>query len=289
MVNNTKENLRRVSVKVVENAIYEGIVNITHKLPEDIKKALKDSYEHENHPRAKYILNQLINNYDKALRERIPLCQDTGSIILFIEIGQDVYFTDGYILSAINKAIARATSDKYLRSSIVQDPLNRKNNHDNTPGVIHIEYARGNRVKLYIMAKGAGAENVSILKMLPLKFASKEKIKEYIIKWVIENAAKACPPVIIGVGLGGTFDYAPVLAKKALLRKIGSKNKNIFYAKLEKDLLTEINKSNIGPQGIGGKTTALGVFIETHPCHIASLPIAINISCNSSRVTKIVI
>lgn len=289
MVNSTKENLRRVSVKVVENAIYEGIVNITHKLPEDIKKALKDAYEGENNPKAKYVLNQLITNYDIALRERIPLCQDTGSIILFIEVGQDVYFTDGYILSAINKAVSRATTDKYLRSSIVNDPINRKNNNDNTPAVIHIEYARGNRVKLYIMAKGAGAENVSTAKMLPLNHADKNKIKDYVIQWIKEHAAKACPPVIVGIGIGGTYDYCPVLAKKALLRKIGSKNKNSFYEKLEKELLAEINKLNIGPQGIGGKTTALGVFIETHPCHIASLPIAINITCNSSRITKIVI
>ncbi|MBU1077866.1 MAG: fumarate hydratase [Spirochaetes bacterium] len=289
MVNSTKENLRRVSVKVVENAIYEGIVNITHKLPEDIKKALKDSYESEVNPKAKYILNQLISNYDIALKERIPLCQDTGSIILFIEVGQDVYFTDGYILSGINKAIARATTDKYLRSSIVHDPITRKNNHDNTPAVIHIEYARGNRVKLYIMAKGAGAENVSVSRMLPLSYASKDKIKDFILKWVTEHAAKACPPVIVGIGIGGTYDYCPVLAKKALLRKIGSKNKNSYYDKLEKELLSEINKSNIGPQGIGGKTTSLGVFIESHPCHIASLPVSINITCNSSRITKIVI
>ncbi len=289
MVNNTKENLRRVSVKVVENAIYEGIVNITHKLPEDIKKALKDSYESENNPKAKYVLNQLITNYDIALRERVPLCQDTGSIVLFMEVGQDVYFTDGYILSGINKAVARATGDKYLRSSIVQDPLTRKNNHDNTPAIIHIEYARGNRVKLYIMAKGGGAENVSVSKMLPLSYASKDKIKDFVIDWIKKNAAKACPPIVVGIGIGGTYDYCPVLAKKALLRKIGSKHKNPFYEKLEKELLSEVNKLNIGPQGIGGKTTALGIFIESQPCHIASLPFAININCNSSRITKIVI
>lgn len=289
MIYGSKENLRHVSVKVLENAIHEGIINITHKLPEDIKKALKDSYEKETAPLAKYILNQLINNHEIAFKERIPLCQDTGSLILFIEVGQDVYFTDGYILSAVNKAISRATSDRYLRSSMVNDAINRKNKADNNPAIIHIEYTRGNRVKLYIMAKGGGSENISISRMLPLSYGSREKIKEFIISWVKENAAKACPPVTVGIGMGGTFDYVSLLAKKALLRKIGSRNKNNFCDKLEKELLTEINKLNIGPQGIGGKTTAFAVFIESQPCHIASLPLAININCNSARVTKIVI
>lgn len=289
MMNGSKDNLRRVSVKVLENSIYEGIINITHKLPEDIKKAFKESYEKEPNPLGKYVLGQLITNHEIALRERIPLCQDTGTILLFIEIGQDVYFTDGYILSAINKAISAATVDKYLRSSMVCDPIIRQTKTDNNPAVIHMEYTRGNRVKLYIIAKGAGAENISMSKMLPLNYASKDKFTELIINWVKKNAAKACPPITVGIGIGGTFDYVPVMAKKALLRKIGSRNKNSYYGKLEKELLTIINKSNIGPQGIGGKTTAFAVFIEAQPCHIASLPFAINISCNSTRVTKIVI
>jgi fumarate hydratase subunit alpha len=289
MVNSSKENFRRVSVKVIENAIYEGIVNISHKLPEDIKKALKDDYVKETDQRGKYILNQLIKNYEIAYKERIPLCQDTGSIELFLEIGQDVYLTDGYILSAVNKAISRATLDKYLRNSLVQDPISRKPNADNTPSVIHIEYARGNRVKLYIMSKGGGAENMSMAKMLPLKFADKDKLKEIIIDWVKKNAAKACPPIIVGIGLGGTFDYVSVLAKKALLRKIGSRNKTEFYNKFEKELYAEINKLNIGPMGLGGRTTSLAVFIEHYPTHITSLPLAINLDCHSHRVIKIVI
>lgn len=288
-MNSSKENLRRVSVKVVENAIFEGIVNITHKLPEDIKKALKDAYERETSAIAKYVLSQLIENHEIAYKERVPLCQDTGTIILFMEVGQDVYFTDGYIVSAINKAVGRATTDKYLRNSIVEDPVIRKNKQDNPPAVIYIEYARGNRVKLHIMAKGAGAENISICRMLPLNYGDKYMIEEFVVDWVKEHAAKACPPVIVGVGIGSTFDYVPVMAKKALLRKIGSKNKNTFYYSMEKEILGEINKSGIGPQGVGGKTTAMGVFIEAQPCHMASLPIAINISCNSSRITKIVI
>ena len=288
-MNSSKENLRRVSVKVVENAIYEGIVNITHKLPEDIKKALKDAYEKETSPLAKYVLNQLIENHEIAYKERVPLCQDTGTIILFMEVGQDVYFTDGYILSAINKAVSGATTDKWLRSSIINDPVVRKNKQESPSAIIHIEYARGNRVKLHIMAKGAGAENISTSKMLPLSYAEKDKIKEFVISWVKKNASKACPPIVVGIGIGNTFDYVPVMAKRALLRKIGSKNKNTFYNTLEKEMLAEINKSDIGPMGIGGKTTAMGVFIESGPCHIASLPIAININCNYVRITKIVI
>lgn len=289
MVNSAKENFRRVSVKVIENAIYEGIVNISHKLPEDIKKGLKDSYTKESDPKGKYILNQLVKNYEIAQKERIPLCQDTGSIELFLEIGQDVYLTDGYILSAVNKAIARATCDKYLRNSLVNDPITRRPNSDNTPAIIHIEYARGNRVKLYIMSKGGGAENMSMAKMLPLSMANKESIQKLILDWIKENGAKACPPLIVGIGIGGTFDYVPVLAKKALLRKIGSRNKTELYNKMEKELLAEINKLEIGPMGLGGKTSALAVFIEHHPTHITSMPLAINLDCHSHRVIKIVI
>ncbi|MDD5067447.1 MAG: fumarate hydratase [bacterium] len=289
MVNSSKENLRKVSVKVIENAIYEGIVNITHKLPEDIKKALKDSYSTETDSTGKYIINQLIKNYEIAAKERVPLCQDTGSITIFIEIGQDVYLSDGYILSAVNKAVSWATADKYLRCSVVDDPITRKNNNDNTPAVIYTEYARGDRVKLYIMAKGGGSENASTSAMLPLKYADKDKLKEYIISWVKQNAAKSCPPLVVGIGLGGTFDYVSVLAKKALLRKIDSRNKSSFYNKFEKELLADINKLNIGPMGLGGKTTALAVYIEQHPTHITSLPIAINLDCHSHRVIKIVI
>lgn len=288
-MNSSKETLRKVSVKVIENAIYEGIVNITHKLPEDIKKALKDSYSSETDSTAKYILNQLIKNYEIAAKERIPLCQDTGSITIFMEIGQDVYLSDGYILSAVNKAVSWATADKYLRPSIVDDPLNRKNNNDNTPAVIYTEYARGDRVKLYIMAKGGGSENASTAAMLPLTMADREKIKAYIVEWVKKNAARACPPVVIGIGLGGTFDYVSVLAKKALLRKIDSRNKSGLYNKFEKELLDSINKLDIGPMGLGGRTTALAVYIEQHPTHLTSLPIAINMDCHSHRVIKIVI
>ncbi len=288
-MNSTKENLRKVSVKVIENSIFEGIVNIKHKLPEDIKKALKDAYSNETDSTAKHIINQIIKNYDIAGRERIPLCQDTGSITIFIEIGQDVYLADGYILSAVNKAISWATADKHLRSSMVDDPISRKNNNDNTPAVIYTEYARGDRVKLYIMAKGGGAENASVSQMLPLKYADKDKIKQYVLDWVKKHAAKACPPLIVGIGLGGTFDYVSVLAKKALLRKIDSRNKSNFYNRFEQELLTDINKLGIGPMGMGGKTTALAVYIEQHPTHLTSLPIAINLDCHAHRVIKIVI
>ncbi len=281
--------MRAVSVKVIENAIYEGIVNITHKLSEDAKKALKKAYDSESSSLGKYVLNQIVKNYEVAQSERVPLCQDTGSIIIFMEIGQDVHFTDGFIHSAISKAISRASSDGYLRNSIVEDPLNRKNSGDNTPGFIHFEIARGERVKIHIMEKGAGAENVSMVKMLTPDKANKEAIKKEVLSWIKEKAAMACPPIVVGIGLGGTLDYAPLLAKKALLRKIGSKNKNEFYYKFEKELLASINKLGIGPQGVGGKITALDVFIEHTATHIASLPLAININCHSTRVIKIVI
>ena len=281
--------MRNVSVKVVENAIYEGIVNVTHKLSEDAKKALKLTRDKETNPLGKFVLNQIVENYEIAQKERIPLCQDTGSIILFLEIGQDVHFTEGFIHSSITKAISRASSDGYLRSSIVSDPLMRKNTGDNTPGFVHFELVRGDRVKIHIMEKGAGAENASMVKMLTPDMADKNVIKDIVVNWVKENAARACPPVIVGIGLGGTMDVAALLAKHALVRKIGSRNKNEFYGKLEEEILQSINKLGIGPQAVGGKVTALGVFIESKPTHIASLPIAVNLNCHSTRVVKIVI
>ncbi len=281
--------MRNVSVKVVENSIYEGIVNVTHKLSEDAKKALKGLKDKETNPLGKFVLNQIVENYEIAQRERIPLCQDTGSIVLFLEIGQDVHFTEGFIHSSINKAIAKASADGYLRSSIVGDPLVRKNTGDNTPGFVHFELVRGDRVKIHIMEKGAGAENVSMVQMLTPDKANKEDVKNVIVDWVKESAAKACPPIVVGVGLGGTMDVAAFLAKHALVRKIGSRNKNEFYNKFEMEILHSINKLGIGPQAVGGRTTALGVFIEAMPTHIASLPVAVNLNCHSTRVVKIVI
>ncbi|MBN1898826.1 MAG: fumarate hydratase [Spirochaetes bacterium] len=280
--------MRAVSTKVVENAIYEALISATYKIPEDIKKALKSAHDKENTPLAKHILNEIIKNYELALQERAPLCQDTGTILLFIEMGQDILFSDGFLLSSLNRAISRTTLEGYLRASTVNDPLRRNNNNTNTPPIIHLEMVRGDRVKIYIMLKGAGAENVSCLKMLSPSMEI-EFIKEEIVQWIKENAAKACPPVVVGIGLGGNYESAPILAKKALLRKIGSSNKNDFYARMEKDLLNSINKLGIGPMGVGGKTTALSVQVETYPTHIASLPLAINLNCHSTRISKIVI
>lgn len=280
--------MRTVSTKVIENAVYESLITATYKLPEDIKKALKRAYEKETSQLAKYVLSQIIKNYEIAQAEKLSLCQDTGRITIFVEMGQDVIFSDGFLLSSLNKAISRATTEGYLRNSTFTNPLQQHNTPVNIPPILHIEIVRGDRVKIYIMLKGGGSENVSMLKMLPPS-ADREIVKQQVLNWVKANVAKACPPVVVGIGIGGSYEYSAILAKKALLRKLGASNKNEFYAKMEKEILDEINKTGIGPMGVGGKSTALAVHIETAPTHIASLPLAVAFNCHSARLSKIVI
>ncbi len=280
--------MRRVSSKVIENTIYEALITATYKLPEDMKKVLKKAYEKETSPIGKIVLNQIVKNYELALSEKIPLCQDTGQIVLFVEMGQEVIFSEGFLLSAFNKAVTSVTSNGYMRASSLSDPLKRGHGVTNIPPIIHIDIVRGDRVKIYAMLKGAGAENTSTVMMLSPD-ADAEVIQKKVIDWVVKNASKACPPVIVGVGIGGDFEYSAIMSKKALIRKIGSNNKNELYAKMEKDILKEVNNSGIGPMGLGGDTTALAVNIEYSATHIASLPVAINLNCHSSRIVKIVI
>jgi len=280
--------MRGINTKILEDAIYESVISATYKLSEDLRIALKKAIDDETSESAKYILNQIVKNYEIAMEEKIPLCQDTGRIIIFIEMGQETYFSEGFLLSSLNRAISRATADGYLRKSSIDIPFSNNYKVDNVPPIIHIEIVRGDRVKIYIMLKGAGAENVSFFKIYTPTNTLYE-VKNDILEWIKNNAAKACPPVIVGIGIGGDFEYAPLLAKKALLRKLNSNNKIEVFAEMEKELLEKINETGIGPMGIGGKTTALAVHIETAPTHIASIPVAVNLSCHSLRFAKIVV
>lgn len=251
-------------------------------LGNDCVSALNTALESEKSSLAKEILNQMIENLKTAGEEDLPICQDTGIAVVFAEIGQDAEITGGSITDAINEGVRQGYKEGYLRKSIVKDPLRRQNTGDNTPAVIHYDIVPGDRLRITVVPKGAGSENMSQLKMFT-PHVGIDKIEEFVINTVKAAGPNPCPPVIVGVGIGGTFEKSAILSKKALLRPIGSRNKNLFYADLEKGLLDKINALGIGPMGIGGSTTCLGVFIETYPCHIASLPVSVNIQCWVAR------
>ena len=273
--------MRVIEAKNVTDTVKQMCIKAAHNLPSDILLAIKKTQKQER-GLAKQITTLMLKNAQIAQKELYPLCQDTGTAVLFIEIGNEV-FIKGNLTQAINLGIKKGYREGYLRKSIVKDPLfKRKNTDDNTPPVIHYSFKKGNKIKISLLLKGAGSENKSVLKMFAPS-ASVRDIKDFIVNSVKNAGASACPPFVIGIGIGGNFENCATLAKKALLRKIGSVNKNTDYSSLEKDLLKEINKTKIGPQGLGGKISALGDFIEQEPCHTASLPVAINISCHSSR------
>lgn len=249
---------------------------------DDIINAFKNGLKIEESPTGKDILNQLIENAEIARKEMIPACQDTGFAVVFLEVGSGVKITGGELFDAINAGVSKGYKEGFLRKSIVSDPLRRKNTGDNTPAVIHTEIVPGDNLKITVAPKGGGSENMSEVKMLT-PAAGAEGIKNFVVDRVLRSKANPCPPVLVGVGIGGTFEKVAYLAKKALLRDIGSVHADPFYAEMEKDLLERINKTGIGPQGFGGRVTALAVFIETYPCHIASLPAAVNINCHAAR------
>jgi fumarate hydratase subunit alpha len=251
-------------------------------LPADVLSCLKTALRRETGSRAKNVIRQIIENAEIARKEKISICQDTGTAIVFVEIGQSVRITGGLLDDAVNQGVRRAYRDGYFRNSIVSDPLDRKNTGDNTPAVIHTEIVPGDKLKISVIAKGGGSENMSALKIFPPS-AGIEDIKQFVVDTVKNAGANACPPLVIGIGIGGTFDTVGLLAKKALLRALSSGHHVKKYAKIEKDLLAAINKTGIGPMALGGKTTALAVLIEAAPTHITSLPVAVNLQCHAVR------
>ena len=281
--------MRMLPFHQVVDCVKELYIECAHKLPGDVQAALAAKAETETNPRAKHILAQLVENARIAKQDLIPLCQDTGLPVAFIELGSEIVITasaqdkHATVEDAVQQGIALATVQGFLRSSVVAEPLNhRKNSGTNTPAVVHTTVVAGDKLKITLMAKGGGCENKSVFKMFnPTE--TKETIARWIVGVVRDAGADACPPFIVGTGLGGNLEQACLLAKKSLLRTIGSKNPDPFYAQMEENLLTAVNATGLGPAGLGGQTTALAVFIETAACHIASLPVAVNIECHSHR------
>jgi len=251
-------------------------------LPPDVCRALEKAVESEGNPTASSVLELLLENADIARNECIPICQDTGMAVFFVEVGQDCRIVGGGLTDAINEGVMQGYQAGYLRKSIVSDPLERLNTNDNTPAVIYYDIVPGEALVIHFSPKGFGSENMSQLKMLA-PAEGVEGVKSFVVQVVREAGPNPCPPVVLGVGIGGTMDKAAVLAKKALFRPIGKRHPDPRIARLEEELLELINDLDIGPQGFGGRTTALGVSIETFPTHIAGLPVAVNVSCHVTR------
>ncbi len=273
--------MRTLHTDAVVDAVAHMCVHANRYLPEDVRKCFADCAANEKSPSAKEIFRQLTENYELAASSGLPLCQDTGLAVFFVEMGQDLRLDGMNIRDAINQGVRKGYEEGKLRKSAC-DPFTRANTKDNTPAVIHFDIVPGDKLKIYFMAKGGGSENMSRVTMLS-PAQGWEGIKKFVLQRVAEAGPNPCPPTIIGIGIGGTFDYAPILAKKALLRKIGDSNPDPKLDAMEKELLTEINKLGIGPMGLGGATTTLDVKIAVSPCHIASLPLAVNVQCHSAR------
>jgi len=278
--------MQLINTKEIEDEIANKVQKVNFELPEDVGNALKSAYENERSEVGRKILKQILDNSDVAINERVPLCQDTGLVVVYAKIGQDLKF-DGSLKNAINNGISRGYSDGYLRKSVVKDPLDRENTGTNTPAIIHYDFVEGNELKLDIATKGGGSENMSQIKMMK-PTVSQDDIIDYIVSVVKESGANACPPLIVGVGIGGNFEKSALLAKKSLFERIDKRNPDPKLAKMEKDILEKVNQLGIGPQGLGGNTTALGVNIKSYPCHIASMPVAVNLNCHSARHISLV-
>ena len=279
--------MRTIKSSDIINKVANLCGEVNFNLPQDIVDAVTTYIKNDNSV-SDNILKEILENAKIAKENKIALCQDTGTANFFVKIGKQTEIIGDDIVTAINKGVSEGYTNYYLRKSIVCDPLNRVNTKDNTPANIYYDYIDGDKIEITMLAKGGGSENASFLKMLtPLD--GWNGIKNFVIESIKLKGANACPPIIVGLGIGGDFASVGLLAKKALLRTIGSKNKSDFYNDKEKELFDEINQLNIGPMGLGGKPTALAVFIETKPCHIASMPVAINIQCHSCRRKMIII
>lgn len=273
--------MKTISALEIKNIVKDLCIKSNYILPDDVKSALNLASKNEVSDIAKETLGIIIENYKIAASDNIPICQDTGMTLVFLEIGQQIYI-DGDLESAINDGVRQGYEEGFLRKSVVSDPLTRKNTTDNTPAMIYYDIVKGDKLKITVAPKGFGSENMSQIKMLkPSDGLS--GIKEFVLKVVKEAGPNPCPPIVVGIGIGGTFDKAALISKTALMKDLDIPNPDPFYAQLEKDLLEEINALDIGPQGFGGKTTALAVKIQTLPTHIAGLPCAVNINCHACR------
>ncbi len=275
--------MREVRADQITETVERLCGEATHILPEDVVAGLRRAEQTEKSPLAKQVLVEILDNADLARREKMPLCQDTGTTVVFVEMGQDVHVTGGYLYDAINAGVAKGYTENFLRASIVAQPFTaRLNTKNNTPAVIHVDLVPGDTFKLRLVPKGGGCENMSAFTVL-LPGAGKEGIANFVLRTVEESGGNPCPPVIVGVGVGGTSEYAMTLAKKAITRRVGEHSPEPELAEFEEELLAKVNALGVGPQAVGGVNTALAVNVETYPTHIASLPVAVNLQCHSAR------
>ena len=274
--------MRTLNVEEISKNIKEMCIEANHFLSKDMDIAMKNAVSTEKSPLGKKILSQLQDNLKIAGKDMIPICQDTGMAVVFLEIGQDVHFEGGNLEDAVNEGIRRGYVDGYLRKSVVKDPILRENTKDNTPGIIHYKIVPGDQVKIKVAPKGFGSENMSRVFMLKPADGI-EGVKEAVLTAVKDAGPNACPPMVVGVGIGGTFEKCALMAKEALTREVGSHSDIPYVKELEEELLERINKNGIGPGGLGGSTTALAVNVNTYPTHIAGLPVAVNICCHVNR------
>ncbi|MBR2937114.1 MAG: fumarate hydratase [Oscillospiraceae bacterium] len=273
--------MRELDAQLIVQTVKRLCIEANCQLPGDVKACIENARAAEPWSQAQEILDRIIENYQIAAKENNPVCQDTGVACVFLKIGQEVHI-NGNLEDAVNEGVRQGYTEGYLRKSVVRDPLDRVNTGDNTPAMIYYEIVPGDKLEITVAPKGFGSENMSQIKMLRPSDGL-QGVKDFVLKAVADAGPNPCPPIVIGVGIGGTFDKAAFLAKKALMRSTDVPNDNPFYAELEKTLLEEINDLGIGPQGFGGKTTALAVNIETFPTHIAGLPVAVNINCHVTR------
>lgn len=274
--------MRTINTELITQQVKEMCMDVNIHLSKDVKCAIEEAEKKEESPLGKQILGQLEENMEIASNKKIPICQDTGMTVVFLKVGQEVHFEGGYIEDAINEGIRQGYQEGYLRKSVVKDPVDRVNTKDNTPGVIHYEIVPGDQVEITIAPKGFGSENMSRLYMLK-PADGLDGIRNAILETVKLAGPNACPPIVVGVGIGGTFEKCAILAKKALTRDLNSSSEIPYVKELENEMLEKINNLGIGPAGLGGTMTALGVNIETYPTHIAGMPVAINICCHVNR------
>ena len=274
--------MREIDVSQITGVIERLCIEANQELPSDVQNAIRGCRACEEWETAQGVLDKIIDNFEIAEREQVPICQDTGMACVFLEIGQDVHITGGNLSEAVDEGVRRGYERGYLRKSVVKDPVRRGNTGDNTPAMLYTEIVPGEQIKITVGPKGFGSENMSAIRMFKPS-AGLQGIKDFILETAEAAGPNPCPPMVLGVGIGGTFDKAALLAKKALMRPLDVPNPDPFYAELEKEMLEKINRLGIGPQGFGGRTTALGVNIETLPTHIAGMPCAINISCHVTR------
>jgi fumarate hydratase subunit alpha len=275
--------VREIDARKITETVSKLFQDACVYLPDDVLASIKQARENEPSPVARDVLDRILENADIAAKEGVPLCQDTGTAVVFLELGQDVHITGGDLYAAINEGVRQGYNKGYLRKSMVRQPFSaRVNTKDNTPAVIHTEIVPGDRLKISAMTKGAGSENMTRLAVLP-PAQGRPGIIDFVVKAVDESGSNPCPPVIVGVGIGGTAEQTLMLAKKALLRQVGKPNTDPEVAELEKEILQKVNNLGIGAMGYGGRVTALAVHIETFPAHIGSMPVAVNLQCHSAR------